>query len=59
MSEVKATSIANLYLKKMDKLLDVDGTDFTRMSLSDAKSFFEENHSQQNSAALNVMISRK
>lgn len=57
MSEVKADSIANLYLKRMDKILDVDGTDFTRMKLDEAERFFAESHSQN--AALNVMISRK
>lgn len=55
--DVNQNSIANLYLKKMDKILDVDGTDITRMGLSEANSFFDENHSQN--SALNVMISRK
>lgn len=57
MCDVSQNSIANLYLRKMDKILDVDGTDFTRMGLSEASRFFEENHSQN--SALNVMISRK
>lgn len=57
MSEVSQSSIANVYLKRLDKILDVDGTDFTRMSLSEANRFFQENHSQN--SALNVMISRK
>lgn len=54
---MNAFSIANLYLKKMDKILDVDGTDFTKMSLTEANRFFDENHSQN--SAFNVMISRK
>lgn len=56
-SDVNENSIANLYLKRMDKILDVDGTDFTRMGLNEARQFFAESHSQN--AALNVMISRK
>ena len=50
-------SIANLYLKPRDKILDVDGTDFTKMSLTEATRFLYANNSQ--GAALNVMISRK
>ena len=56
-SDVDANSIANLYLKKLDKILDVDGTDFSKMSLSEANRFFDENHSQN--SAFSVMISRK
>lgn len=56
-SDVNENSIANLYLKRMDKILDVDGTDFTRLSLSEATEFFGENHSQN--SALNVMVSRQ
>lgn len=57
-NDVDKQSIANLYLRKMDKILDIDGTDFTKMSLIEAQRFIDENILCQNSA-FNVMISRK
>lgn len=56
-SDVNPNSIANLYLKRMDKILDIDGTDFTKMGLKDALRFVDENQCQN--SAFNVMISRK
>lgn len=56
-SAVDPNSIANLYLKKMDKILDIDGTDFTKIGLKEAMRFLDENQCQN--SAFNVMISRK
>lgn len=51
--DVYHTSAASRLLKKMDKILDIDGVDFTNISLKEASTVLSNS-----GPILNIMISR-